>query len=107
MNCGSLAEVYSRNSKRGQREYKINLSEFLEHLNSGKTVVADSETHQYMSMLSQKALKLTAELNNSYHMPEEIREIFARLTGKPINDTLNIFPPFYTDCGKNITIGKL
>lgn len=78
--------------------------EFLEHLNGGKTVVAGSEIHQYMSMLSQEALKLTAELNNSYHTPEEIREIFARLTGKPINDTLGIFPPFYTDCGKNVTI---
>lgn len=84
----------------------MNLSEFLEHLNSGKTVVAGSETHQYMSMLSQEALKLTAELNNSYHTPEEIREIFAKLTGKPVNDTLGIFPPFYTDCGKNITIGN-
>lgn len=84
----------------------MNLSEFLEHLNGGKTVVAGSEIHQYMSMLSQEALKLTAELNNSYHTPEEIREIFARLTGKPINDTLGIFPPFYTDCGKNITIGN-
>ena len=69
--------------------------EFLEHLNGGKTVVAGSEIHQYMSMLSQEALKLTAELNNSYHTPEEIREIFARLTGKPINDTLGIFPPYW------------
>lgn len=59
-----------------------------------------------MSMLSQEALKQTAELNNSYHTPEEIREIFARLTGKPINDTLGIFPPLYTDCGKNITVGN-
>lgn len=84
----------------------MNISEFLEHLNSGKTVVAGSEIHQYMSMLSQEALKLTAELNNSYHTPKEIREIFAKLTGKPVNDTLSIFPPFYTDCGKNITIGN-
>lgn len=63
-------------------------------------------THQYMCMLSQEALKLTAELNNSYRTPEEIREIFSKLTGKPVNNTLNIFPPFYTDCGKNITIGN-
>lgn len=26
----------------------MNLSEFLEHLNSGKTVIAGSETHQYI-----------------------------------------------------------
>lgn len=84
----------------------MDLKEFLDYMNSGKTVVAGSETHQYMCILSQEALKLTAELNNSYRTPEEIREIFSKLTGKPVNDTLNIFPPFYTDCGKNITIGN-
>lgn len=83
----------------------MDLKEFIAYMDSGKTVPAGSEIHQYMHMLSQEALKLTAELNNSYHTPEEIREIFARLTGKPVNDTLNIFPPFYTDCGKNITVG--
>ena len=84
----------------------MELKDFLAHMNSGKTIIAGSETHQYMCMLSQEALKLTAELNNSYRMPEEIREIFSKLTGKPVNDTLNIFSPFYTDCGKNITIGN-
>ena len=84
----------------------MELNDFLLHMNSGKTVIAGSETHQYMCMLSQEALKLTAELNNSYHTPEEIRGIFSKLTGKPVNDTLSIFPPFYTDCGKNITIGN-
>ena len=84
----------------------MEIKDFLAHMNSGKTVIAGSEIHQYMCMLSQEALKLTEELNNSYHTPEEIRKIFSKLTGKPMNDTLNIFPPFYTDCGKNIKIGN-
>lgn len=78
----------------------MELKDFLAHMNSGKTIISGSETHQYMCMLSQEALKLTAKLNNSYRIPEEIREIFSELTGKQMNDTLNIFPPFYTDCGK-------
>lgn len=84
----------------------MNLDDFLNYMNSGKTIIADSEIYQYMSMLSQEALKLTTELNNIYHTPEEIREIFSKLTMKPVNDTLKIFPPFYTDCGKNIAIGN-
>ena len=84
----------------------MELEDFIAYMDSGKTITAGSGIHQYMCMLSQEALKLTAELNNSYHTPEEIRGIFAKLTGKPVNDTLNIFPPFYTDCGKNITIGN-
>lgn len=84
----------------------MELKDFIEYMNSKRTIIAGSEMHQYMCMLSQEALKLTAEINNSYHTPEEIREIFSRLTGKPLNNTLNIFPPFYTDCGKNSTIGE-
>ena len=84
----------------------MEIKDFLAHMNSGKTVIAGSEIHKYMCVLSQEALKLTEELNNSYHTPEEIRKIFSKLTGKPMNDTLDIFPPFYTDCGKNIKIGN-
>ncbi len=41
-----------------------------------------------------------------YHTPGEIREIMGRLTGKRVDDTFRLFPPFYTDFGKNITIGR-
>lgn len=84
----------------------MNLQKLLNHLNSGKTVFAGSEEHQYMRKLSQDALRLTAKMNTTYHTPEELREIFAELIGKPVDDTFHLFPPFYTDCGKNITIGK-
>ena len=30
----------------------------------------------------------------------------SRLTGKPVDETFKMFPPFYTDFGKNITVGK-
>ena len=84
----------------------MELQEFLNHMNSGKPVIADSEVHKCMCRLSQEALHLTAELNSSYHEPEEIRILFARLTGKPVDECFGLFPPFYTDCGKNLTVGK-
>ena len=84
----------------------MNLSEFLEHLNRGETVIGGSEVHQFMHEVSQQALKITVELNGSYHEPEEINILFSELIGKPIDPSFRMFPPFYTDCGKNITIGK-
>ncbi len=56
--------------------------------------------------LFQESIRITMELNNKYHTPEEIREIMAELTGKEIDDTFRMFPPFYADFGKNISIGK-
>ena len=84
----------------------MELNDFLNYMNSSQRVVAGSEVHQYMCMLSQQAQRLTAELNGKYHTPEEEQAIIAELMGKPIEDTFSIFPPFSTDCGKNITVGK-
>lgn len=84
----------------------MELSEFLDHLSSGKTVEAGSEPHQFMHRASQEALRITAEINTGYHTPEELRKLFSQLIGQPVDESFGLFPPFYTDCGKNIHIGK-
>lgn len=84
----------------------MNLSEFLEHLNNGLPVKGGSEAHLFMHEASQEALKITMKLNNTYNTPEEIRILMENLTGKSIDKSFSMFPPFYTDCGKNIAIGK-
>ena len=66
----------------------------------------NTERDAYANELFQEAVRIGMELNNQYHTPEELREIMGRLTGKKIDDTFRLFPPFYTDFGKNITIGK-
>jgi acetyltransferase-like isoleucine patch superfamily enzyme len=89
-----------------KQEHYMNLEQFLEHLNSGKSVKGGSEAHLFMHGVSQEALKITAEINGSYHEPEELRALFSRLIGQPVDESFAMFPPFYTDCGKNIHIGK-
>ncbi len=84
----------------------MELNEFLDYLNSGKTVQCGSDVHQYMHFASQQALKITAQINGEYHTPEEIQELFSELIGKKVDESFGLFPPFTTDCGKNITIGK-
>jgi len=84
----------------------MDIHEFLAHMNRGEVVEGGSETHRMMHSVSQEALKLTADLNGQYHTPEEIREIFSRISGKPVEESFALFPPFHTDCGKNIRVGK-
>lgn len=64
------------------------------------------ERNAYANELFQEAVRIGMELNMQYHTPEEIREIMGRLIGKKVDDSFRMFPPFYTDFGKNITIGK-
>ena len=84
----------------------VNLELFLNHLNQGLSVTSGSEIQQFMTLLSNEARKITMELNTVWHDPEEIRELFSQLTGTEVDETFCLFPPFYTDCGKNLTIGK-
>ena len=89
-----------------QPPVSMTLNEFLPAFESGQPVRADSDAMRYSGWISHQAMKLTTELNSSYHTPEEIQEIFSELTGKQVDKTFGMFPPFYTDCGKNITVGK-
>lgn len=84
----------------------MNLESFLNHLNSQQVVRGGSEVHQKMHALSQEALKITAKLNSGYHSEVEVRALFSELIGKEVDVTFGLFPPFYTDCGKNIQVGK-
>ena len=66
----------------------------------------NAERDAYANELFQEAIRIGMELNTKYHTPEELREIMGRLIGKQVDRSFRMFPPFYTDFGKNITIGK-
>lgn len=84
----------------------MDIQKFLDDLKQGKTIAGGSNLHQFMHQLAQEAMQITAELNNSYHGPNEMRALFSKLIGKPVDETFSLFSPFYTECGKNIFIGK-
>ena len=84
----------------------MELQEFLARMDAGETVTAWSETHLCMHGLSQEAMRLTAEINGPYHTPEELHDLMEQLTGRTNPAAFGLFPPFYTDCGKNIKLGE-
>ena len=83
----------------------MTLESFLEHVNQRKPLNTP-EIFQFLNEMNDEARRITAELNNAYHNMDEIRELFSRLSGKPVDPSFRIFPPFYTDFGKNIHVGK-
>ena len=93
-------------SLRENRMEKITTEEFVQIMNTGKKVTAGSDVHLKMVELSNEGMKVTARLNQGYHTPEEIRYLMSELIGNTVDETFGMFPPFYTDCGKNIHMGK-
>lgn len=64
------------------------------------------ERAQRVNDLIQESIKICMEINTVYHTPEEIIQRMSELTGKRIDPSFRLFPPFNADFGKNISIGK-
>lgn len=84
----------------------LTLEELLAIFNAGEELVMDEEGGETCNYYSNEAQKLTCDLNYTYHDFDEIREIFSELIGKKVDDEFRVFPPFFTDFGKNIHLGK-
>ena len=84
----------------------MKLQDFLDHVNSGVPIEGGSEQQRFMHDAAQEALRITAEINTGYRSPEEVRVLLGKLTGKPIDDSVVVFPPIYSEFGKNLTFGR-
>jgi acetyltransferase-like isoleucine patch superfamily enzyme len=84
----------------------MELQAFLDHVNSGAPIQGGSAEHRFMHNSAQEAFRITADLNAAYRTPEEIRDLLGRLTGRVLDESVAVFPPFYSEFGKNLTIGR-
>lgn len=83
----------------------MELNKFLEYVKTGKALASD-EIHELMDRMSNEARKITFRLNSDYHDPDQTRAMLSEVFGYEVPATLRVFPPFYTDFGKNIHIGE-
>jgi acetyltransferase-like isoleucine patch superfamily enzyme len=84
----------------------MELRDFLDHVSRGAVIEGGSEAHKFMHGAAQEALRTVAELNSGYRTPDEVQALLARLTGKPVAESVVAFPPFYSEFGKNLTLGE-
>jgi len=84
----------------------MELRDFLAHVGRGSTIRSGSAEHQFMFEVAQKAFRITGELNNGYRTPEEVRALLTELTSNPVDDSVVVFPPFHTEFGKNLVLGR-
>lgn len=84
----------------------MTLDDLLAALDAGETITGASPAHAVMHATSQEALRITGELNSGYHEPEVVRGLLSELTGRPVDESVTLFPPFTSDFGKNIHLGR-
>ena len=83
----------------------MEIEEFKEYVKRGEALSSE-EIHRFMNRKSDEARRITFRLNTAYHTPDEVRGLLSELFGYRVPESLRVFPPFYTDFGRNITVGR-
>ena len=84
----------------------MDTEQFKEQIKKDAYIEANSEMHLHMHEAADRARKITAEINNSYRTMHELRQLFSELIGQNVDENFGLFPPFYTDYGMNIKLGR-
>jgi len=86
---------------------KMELQDLLDHVNRSALIEGSSEQHGFMQGAAQHSLRIVAEINNRYRTPEEVQALLAQLTDKAVAESVAVFPPFYSELGKNLPSAKM
>lgn len=77
----------------------------LERMLNGEPVqLSDPEYHVVRNVVT-KTMELSAKLNMSINV-EQVREQLSKIVNIKLDSSITVFPPFYTNFGRFITIGK-
>lgn len=78
---------------------------FLERMDSGEEVEADSDVHRLMAATSERAMRITSHMNATFVSLSDTRAQLERLFMRPLPEGVGLFPPFTTDCDLNTHLG--
>jgi acetyltransferase-like isoleucine patch superfamily enzyme len=85
----------------------MDLQELLDIFNKGESFGENPKIFMEMRKYIAENRRLLYEMNYTWHDNEdEIRDLFSKIISKSVDESVRITTPFYTDFGKNITIGK-
>ena len=73
---------------------------------AGEVIALSDPEYPKIAALITDAQRIIAEMNTGYRDPGEVRALFNRLTGTEVHDSFWLLPPFYTDFGRNIRVGR-
>lgn len=80
--------------------------DIFERMRRGDLILESDPEYPVLYEALLRGMRITGELNASYHTPEQTREIIGELTGRKLDDSTWIVPPFHTDFGQFIRFGK-
>lgn len=89
-----------------ETDYESEMESLQRLLHSSTMVEGGSPENMAMTRRAYDIRRLLMDLNCNYHTHNEIVELFSEIIEKSVDPSFGLFPPFYTEFGKNITVGK-
>lgn len=74
-------------------------------MRAGEAVPMNDPEYGRIREAVNRTFALLAQLNTSTHV-DEVRAILSEIIGTPVDVSTTIFPPFHTNVGRHITLGK-
>lgn len=74
--------------------------------NTGEWIKWGDEDYNFLFKANIEAYKITSIINSGYHSQKHLNNLFSKLFGFKVDESVFIHPPFMTDFGKNIKLGK-
>ena len=71
----------------------MTIDQFRERMATDEPIAGGSELHMEFHKFSQEALRITAEINGSYHTPEELRRLLSELWAIDVPESFGMLPP--------------
>lgn len=84
----------------------MDIEEFRARMARQEPAVPGGALAEMMYFLSEEAIRLCMELNTRYTTPAARVQLMSEITGRQVPESFRLFPPFTTDCGKNIVFGE-
>lgn len=82
------------------------MNDIIEKTRSGKRIKETDSDFPRLCEEIENTRRLVGELNMGYHSPDEVRTLLERIWGQPLDNSVRMFPPFYTAFGKTTRVGK-
>jgi len=85
---------------------QIKQKDIFERMQAGEPIRKDDPEYGKFSDVVSRTIRLCVRMNATATNVDQVREMLSEIIGIEIDDSTTVFPPFYTNYGQSIRLGK-
>lgn len=86
--------------------HQLKMKDIFERMQAGEPIRKDDAEYSKFSEVVSRTIRLCVQMNATATDTDEVRKKLSEIIGVKIDDSTTIFPPFHTNFGQHIRLGK-